>query len=456
MRLGHQLRLLRADIRRGGGAVFTVDIGDVLDRVRPETDVTSGFVNAAMMSALGYDAWVFGNNEGLTVPVAAWSRLIQRAGATTLVANFRQVGGHAFDDLHDTCVWDVEGVLVGVFGVTPDYRVPYDMLGVAALDPFATATQAVARLREQGCRVVIALSHLGLRDDRRLAADVPGIDLILGGHTHQFMLEAEWVGYTAIFQPGKHALTFGHTWLEYDQTRQRVTRVQSEPIPVDLHGPYDQAMLSAFLEDLPAIEDQLTQHVTHLEAPLVTEFVRESPFANALVDALFEAFPTDIGIMMAGALNASLLPGDVQWQHVLGACSTPTRPLQMTLRGADLRALLAKAVHPDYYARPGFGYGFRGSLVGYLALANATAVVEQAASGSPTLKELIISGRPVEDARDYRVTTCEYLWLSPVFEEFQRGRDIAIQAPLVREVLLQRMKSPGFIERTHHLRYTTL
>ena len=94
--------------------------------------------------------------------------------------------------------------------------------------------------------------------------------------------------------------------------------------------------------------------------------------------------------------------------------------------------------------------------MGYLALANATAVVEQAASGSPTLKELFISGRPVEDALDYRVTTCEYLWLSPVFEEFQRGRDIAIQAPLVREVLLQRMKSPGFIERTHHLRYTTL
>lgn len=65
--------------------------------------------------------------------------------------------------------------------------------GVVYNDPIAAAQEVTDRLRAQeGCDVVICLSHLGFRIknevcDEKLAAETKGIDVILGGHSHTFM-----------------------------------------------------------------------------------------------------------------------------------------------------------------------------------------------------------------------------------------------------------------------------
>ncbi|MCL6548742.1 MAG: bifunctional metallophosphatase/5'-nucleotidase, partial [Alicyclobacillus sp.] len=439
MRLGGALRRLRNALRQSGEAVLTFDVGDLLDRVRPETEATFGLVNAAMMAALGCDGWVFGNNEGLTVPLCHWSVLAERSGARVFCANLRAPDGERFPFFCDERWYDIAGVRVGVFGVTPDYESTYRAVGARALDPFAAAQHCVRRLREAGCDVVIALSHLGLGADRRLAAAAPGIDVILGGHTHQFMSGPEWVGKTAVFQPGKHALVFGHTLIDYDERSRTVREVRCEPVPVDLSAPYDQQMLSAYRGYLPDVEQRLAEPVAQLDQPLLVKFDRESPFANVLVDALFAAYPCDMGMMMAGALTASLLPGSVERQHVLAACTTPTRPVRMTLTGEEIRSILEKSVRPEYYGRAGIGFGFRGSVVGFIALAGAEARICRSPDGAVKVEEIRVGGEVLQPNRAYRVVTCEYLWLAPVFEEFRRGRDIEFGAPLVREVLLERM-----------------
>lgn len=67
----------------------------------------------------------------------------------------------------------------------------------------ATAQLMVDRLRPT-CDVLIALTHIGHREDLRLAANVPGIDLILGGHSHTVLETPERVGSTWICQGGSH------------------------------------------------------------------------------------------------------------------------------------------------------------------------------------------------------------------------------------------------------------
>ena len=53
------------------------------------------------------------------------------------------------------------------------------------------------------------LSHLGLDADIQLAKNVPGIDVIVGGHSHNRMTEAKHIGDTLIVQAGAHsALVF--------------------------------------------------------------------------------------------------------------------------------------------------------------------------------------------------------------------------------------------------------
>lgn len=441
MRLAASLRQQRARLREQGDAVLTFDIGDILDRVRPETEATYGAINAAMMAAVGYDAWVFGNNEGLTIPVDRWDELRRLSGAVVFGSNLRTSCGSQLVGFADSQVFTAGGVRIGVFGVTAAYKEPYELLDVDVTSPFAAAAAQVDQLHSQGCDIVVALSHLGLWDDRKLAVQVPGIDVVLGSHSHNFMEAAEVIEGTAVFQPGAHGLRYGHTVIDFDTRSGCIQSIDCEAIAVDLHGPLDADTHSVYREYRPVFDEVLNQPVVCLPRPLPVRMDSESPLANILVEGLFERYPCDLGMMMAGALNASLRAGQIRRRHVHGACATPTRPVLLTLSGENIRNILEKSMSPEYYNQTGRGYGFRGGVIGFMAVANVD--VEFALTHkNPRIHSVLIAGQPLNPLRRYRIVTCEYLWLSTVFAEFREAEDIQVQVPLVREVLGDALANP--------------
>jgi 5'-nucleotidase len=130
--------------------------------------------------------------------------------------------------------------------------------------------------------------------------------------------------------------------------------------------------------------------------------------------------------------------------------------LLMSLKGSDVQAIVQKSIRRDYYCARGRGYGFRGSVVGYLALAGATAVIHEHTddrAAQRVLKSLFVGGQEIVPDDTYRIVTCEYLWLSPLFPEFQRGWDIDIRPSLVREVLIEQMAVNAWFARAKHPRY---
>lgn len=83
----------------------------------------------------------------------------------------------------------VRGVPVGIIGLAND-----EVVELAAACPATgfeksedVLSRAVKELEKQGVRHIIALTHLGLPEDRRLARTVEGVDVIVGGHTHSFL-----------------------------------------------------------------------------------------------------------------------------------------------------------------------------------------------------------------------------------------------------------------------------
>src|SRR5690606_34265866 len=67
------------------------------------------------------------------------------------------------------------------------------------LDPVGTAKEMVTELKDKECDLIICISHLGFEyesemiSDVKLAQQVSGIDLIIGGHTHTFMTSPKTV-----------------------------------------------------------------------------------------------------------------------------------------------------------------------------------------------------------------------------------------------------------------------
>ena len=79
------------------------------------------------------------------------------------------------------------GIRVGIFGLTVDSKRPE--YAARFLDPVETARELTAVLRDQGAEVVVALTHLNARDDRRLLRTLgaDGPDVVIGGHDHESM-----------------------------------------------------------------------------------------------------------------------------------------------------------------------------------------------------------------------------------------------------------------------------
>ncbi|HUS79760.1 MAG TPA: metallophosphoesterase [Armatimonadota bacterium] len=157
-----------------------------------------------LMNLAGYHAMAVGNREfyfrkrGLLHKTAA-------AKFAVLSANLRAREGD-LGHIRPWTVLEAGGLRVGVFGLTREMIAPGCWLGCFSDVRFVpwreAVTEAIEALRER-VDLLVALSHLGTRRERALAAEFAGVDLILGGHAHDDLEERAASG-TVISHPGHH------------------------------------------------------------------------------------------------------------------------------------------------------------------------------------------------------------------------------------------------------------
>jgi 2',3'-cyclic-nucleotide 2'-phosphodiesterase (5'-nucleotidase family) len=105
------------------------------------------------------------------------------------------------------------GQRIGILGVTVPMATP-QKVDAALWDnlfapPIETAKRLAAELRPR-CELLIALTHIGIAQDRKLAEAIPELNLIVGGHTHVVLETPEMVNTVPMVQAGSHARYLGH------------------------------------------------------------------------------------------------------------------------------------------------------------------------------------------------------------------------------------------------------
>ncbi len=202
-----------------------------------------------LMNSVPYDAICMGNREFHFLEIGVNSKT-SRANFPVLSANLRRKRGAERPDSpllpgegpgvrfsRRACVapfvkFERDGLRIAVFGLTVPC-ITERMLARKISDfyfdqPMAAAAEIVPKLRPE-CDILIALTHIGIRVDRELAASVEGIDLILGGHTHTITQEPERVGRTFIIHHGFFAHYVGKVNVE---ARPEGISVTNELIPL--------------------------------------------------------------------------------------------------------------------------------------------------------------------------------------------------------------------------------
>ena len=190
------------------GRVILVDAGDFLQG-NPFTDVAmhgdSALPNAAVaaMNAMHYDAVTIGNHE-FNAGVPALRRALSTAAFPLLGANIS--GGPAPAAWRPYTIVEREGVKVGIVGVTTPGSMVWDAANLrtarVTVGTIAPAlAKGVAAARAAGANVIVAVAHAGISGESnydtvvahvggenpmaRVPREVPGIDLIVFGHTHR-------------------------------------------------------------------------------------------------------------------------------------------------------------------------------------------------------------------------------------------------------------------------------
>lgn len=216
-------------IRDANEHVLLLDAGDIFQGT-PYFNFFGGELEFRVMTEMGYDAATLGNHD-FDNGVDGLVSMLPHAGFDFVSANYEIDDPTLAEHVSRYVVREFGGVKVGIFGLGIAFRglvLPALHEGVRYRDPIAAARSVARELRDIGCALVICLSHLGYTysnptrpSDRTVATSVPEIDLVLGGHTHTFLDDAESFGegtsgFTLVNQVGWGGMRLGRIDVAFD------------------------------------------------------------------------------------------------------------------------------------------------------------------------------------------------------------------------------------------------
>lgn len=182
------------EIRSKYKNVLLLDSGDIFQGT-PYFNFYGGELEFKLMSKMGYDFATLGNHD-FDGGINGFVKQLPHASFKFLCANYNFTGTE-LEGLIDAYAITKRGKFkIGVFGIGIELNglVPDHLCkGVEYLDPITKANETAQILKDEGCNLIICLSHLGYEyksnkvSDRILAQSSSNIDLILGGHTHTFL-----------------------------------------------------------------------------------------------------------------------------------------------------------------------------------------------------------------------------------------------------------------------------
>lgn len=338
----------------------------------------------ALVDKMNYQALTPGNHEfddtlktwlnyvaGLNIPILA-SNIVLAPPPKPPVA----------DKIHPFIIVEREGRKIGIVGLiteeTPDTSNPGP--GITFTKAKAALEGAVNELAAQNVTIVIALVHLGLENEKLLASQVDGVDIVVGGHSHSLLsnnpeLKPEGPYPVVVRTPsGKPALVvtaasackyLGNLEVVFD-AQGVAQQWNGDPILLNeasltaLRAPERNKEIEAIIDNFgKPIRTEMEKYIGQINAtgipdgyPLEESGVaecrnKECLSGNIMVDAMRTRWSRDevqIAILNGGSIRNSLPNGKVTQGHVLGALPFQNTLVRAWVRGDVIRKALEHSV----------------------------------------------------------------------------------------------------------------
>ncbi|HWR97064.1 MAG TPA: 5'-nucleotidase C-terminal domain-containing protein [Candidatus Methanoperedens sp.] len=350
-----------------------------------------------ILNLMGLDASAVGNHE-FDNGQAALAERAAEARFPFLAANIEGPGPWKRSEVRR-----VGAVRVALFGLTteetPVATHPRNVTGLVFTDTVAAARSLVAELRPQA-DLVVALTHLGFEEDEKLAAAVPGIDVIVGGHTHTKLEQPALVGSTLVVQAFERGAVLGRLDLEIADGK--VASHRYRLVPVTAAAGEDPAVAAVVAGYAAQLGEKMREPVgtagVDLDGAKDALRSRETNLGDLVADVMREAAGADVALVNGGTIRAAIPAGPVTVGAIYNALPFDNWLIAFALTGKELRAALETGVSRVEVQDGGFPQ-----------VSGMRYVFDPRRPAGERIVSVEVGGAPLDETRTYTLATHDFL-----------------------------------------------
>lgn len=311
-------------------------------------------LNTSLLNLIGYDAVAMGNHE-MDTGAHAYGKALVNANFPTLISNVSlQPTSMMAEQVRQGKIWNQPRIIrqgnsvYGLIGLTtPELRKVVsgksDLEGMRALDfedTLEITRNQVNWLQSQGVNKIIVVSHMGADRDQELAGKVAGIDVIVGGHSHDVFDDVEpgenWLQSLTgepvlVLQAGKNARWVGVADMNFTPDG-KLTAPQNRLWNPFLFTPDPQAkqLRNSVLgvpRTIARIETPTDADGNEFHADKVAAFTG---------DAMRSTLGTDIALVRSAEIRGNIMAGEFTDQELKALMPFTDPVVQVWLTGQEL------------------------------------------------------------------------------------------------------------------------
>jgi 5'-nucleotidase len=364
--------------------------------------VLRGEQMVAAWNLLGLDVATFGNHEFDFGPPTLLARMRESRFVWVSSNVVDRATGGPFGGARVTHRVERDGVAVGFFGLTvadtPQTSSPGP--GVEFRDPIASAREVVTALRAGRPPIVVAVTHQDMPADERLAREVPGIHLVIGGHEHDPLENV--VGETLITKAGADGVFVVRVDLQATRDGTVLAR-QHRFVPITPELPEDPAMAALVARYQTRLSEALDVRIGETAVPLDARNAAlrtsETNAGNLITDVMRARLHADVAFMNGGGIRGNqLVPAGPLTRRDINALLPFLNVLVMLeVPGKVLLEALERSV--SAYPRESGGF---------LQVSGLSFVFDPARPPGQRVQRVVVGGEPLEPERRYKLATNSY------------------------------------------------
>ncbi|MEO7361201.1 MAG: bifunctional UDP-sugar hydrolase/5'-nucleotidase [Gemmatimonadaceae bacterium] len=384
---------------RGAPNVLLVDAGDTFgDGLL--ANITRGEATLRLMDAIGYTFMALGNHDfeytsDNTRRLQTLINFPMRSANAIVRATGQPFGGDP------TLVVHAGGVRVGLLALTYHNT---DQTGnktntedLAFQNGIETARKYIPALRQRA-DVIVVVSHQGTAVDSTLAARVPGIDIIIGGHSHDRIAPPKRIGKTWMVQALSDASALGE--LTVTVTDGHITRVVGAVRELYATRYQPNVRIAAMIDSMRApYRDTLDAIVATAVTRIGRQYKSESPVDVLAAQLLREYGKADVAFLPGLGFGVTIQPGPITREMLFGLFPHPTSIVREKLTGAQIFGVLEQSATN---VRPTDDIDRVGGLV---QTSGIRWTVDLTKALHHRIRDVFVGDQPIEPTRHYSVMT---------------------------------------------------